>query len=241
VPGVLCLILERGTYEKAGLTGKPYGPKATAGVRPQWIIEFNLRNPSMLHGKKGFDRLIHACKTVLTEPVTWLFTDLGGIDSATAPIERHFPVTSQCSVLISSGPKVKIPEFQPPLAYDLTERDTFSDFSVTLYEWLSLISLESPRLDVNDNNDTFLSRYTPPSSNQLDSQAKQVIRITWEGFFPASWVYDTFVKIMRTTSSKEWFSFGASGFGNDVGSSGRDFKILKLPASFDQFVLWEVF
>lgn len=31
----------------------------------------------MLHGKKGFDRLVYAFKNVLTAPVTWLFTDLG--------------------------------------------------------------------------------------------------------------------------------------------------------------------
>jgi ribonuclease P/MRP protein subunit RPP40 len=31
----------------------------------------------MLHGKKGFDRIVYAFKNVLTAPVTWLFTDLG--------------------------------------------------------------------------------------------------------------------------------------------------------------------
>lgn len=26
----------------------------------------------MLHGKKGFDRLVYTCKNVLNRPVTWL-------------------------------------------------------------------------------------------------------------------------------------------------------------------------
>jgi hypothetical protein len=39
-------------------------------------VEINLRLPSMLHGKKGFDRIVYAFKNVLTKPVTWLFTDL---------------------------------------------------------------------------------------------------------------------------------------------------------------------
>lgn len=30
----------------------------------------------MLHGKKGFDRIVYAFKNVLTAPVTWLFHDL---------------------------------------------------------------------------------------------------------------------------------------------------------------------
>ena len=31
----------------------------------------------MLHGKKGFDRVVHAFKNTLTAPITWLFHDLG--------------------------------------------------------------------------------------------------------------------------------------------------------------------
>ena len=38
-------------------------------------IEINLRLPSMLHGKKGFERIIWAFKNVLTDSVTWLFYD----------------------------------------------------------------------------------------------------------------------------------------------------------------------
>lgn len=28
----------------------------------------------MLHGKKGFDRLLYACKNVLAAPMTWLYS-----------------------------------------------------------------------------------------------------------------------------------------------------------------------
>jgi hypothetical protein len=40
------------------------------------VVEINLRLPSMLHGKKGFDRIVYAFNNVLTTPVTWLFHDL---------------------------------------------------------------------------------------------------------------------------------------------------------------------
>jgi ribonuclease P/MRP protein subunit RPP40 len=33
----------------------------------------------MLHGKKGFDRIVYAFKNVLTASVTWLFSDLAAI------------------------------------------------------------------------------------------------------------------------------------------------------------------
>lgn len=31
----------------------------------------------MLHGKKGFDRLMYACKKVLNQQMKWLFSDVG--------------------------------------------------------------------------------------------------------------------------------------------------------------------
>ena len=40
------------------------------------VIELNLRLPSMLHGKKGFQRIEWAFKNVLNEHVSWLFFDL---------------------------------------------------------------------------------------------------------------------------------------------------------------------
>ena len=38
-------------------------------------IELDLRQPSMVRGKKGFDRIVWAFKNVLTDVVTWLFYD----------------------------------------------------------------------------------------------------------------------------------------------------------------------
>ena len=40
-------------------------------------IELDLRQPSMLHGKKGFERVVWAFKNVLNHSVTWLFHDFG--------------------------------------------------------------------------------------------------------------------------------------------------------------------
>ena len=38
-------------------------------------IEIDLRQPSMVRGKKGFERILWAVKNVLTDTVTWLFVD----------------------------------------------------------------------------------------------------------------------------------------------------------------------
>ena len=40
------------------------------------VIEIDLRQPSMLHGKKGFERIVWAFKNALNHSVAWLFYDL---------------------------------------------------------------------------------------------------------------------------------------------------------------------
>lgn len=70
------MFLDKETYERAGLVGKPYGAKGNRGLKPRWVVDYNLRSPSMFKGKKGFDRLVYACKNVLNEPLSWLFCNL---------------------------------------------------------------------------------------------------------------------------------------------------------------------
>lgn len=55
-------------------TRNPLFPCQFAELVP--VVEINLRLPSMLHGKKGFDRLVWAAKNVLNQSLTWLFVDL---------------------------------------------------------------------------------------------------------------------------------------------------------------------
>jgi hypothetical protein len=53
------------------------GRKHHRVINSSIVVELNLRLPAMLHGKKGFDRIVYAFTNVLTTPVTWLFHDLG--------------------------------------------------------------------------------------------------------------------------------------------------------------------
>ena len=40
------------------------------------VVEIDLRPPSMLHGKKGFERILWAARNVLNHSLMWLFCDL---------------------------------------------------------------------------------------------------------------------------------------------------------------------
>ena len=91
-PGVLKIDLDRATYERCGLAGKAvagFGKKHSNSrfgisfslfelsyTKPLVEVELNLRLPSMLHGKKGFERIVWAFKNVLNQSLTWLFIDL---------------------------------------------------------------------------------------------------------------------------------------------------------------------
>jgi ribonucleases P/MRP protein subunit RPP40 len=51
----------------------------------------------MVQGKKRFERLIWACKNVLTSPLTWLFYDLRDTD----PMEGKFLLAHLFADLLS--------------------------------------------------------------------------------------------------------------------------------------------
>lgn len=93
--GQLTMFLCRETYERAGLVGKSYGAKGTRGLKPRWVVEFDLRSPSMFREKKGFDRLVYACRNVFIEPLTWLFCNVASKSESTIPCRQ--PSSSTCS------------------------------------------------------------------------------------------------------------------------------------------------
>lgn len=165
----------------------------------------------MLHGKKGFERIVWAFKNVLNHSVTWLFYDfnsnseygkaialqcLSTTRSLTAilaakeiPITKHHPVTKSCSPQKRTTERVRVPNISPPLSSD-SDAD-FEDWALETYEWLSLVALESPRILSEDTIDPFLSRYQIPHNDS--GKALNMITLTWTGFIPALWIMHLFI------------------------------------------------
>lgn len=67
------------------------------------VVEYNLRLPSMLHGKKGFERLVWAAKTVLNNSLQWLFFDLNDDHAADLKGTTHIP--GDLNLALATGPK----------------------------------------------------------------------------------------------------------------------------------------
>ena len=162
------------------------------------------------------------------------------LEISTAPLKEHFPILITCPPKIESPIQVELPYLQPPEGCrDLYENE-FSEFSVEIYEWISLISLGSPRVEYGDKIDHFLSRYTRPPLGDKTPVLTEVFKITWTGFASSSWAHRIFVQAILMARPGMWFSFAVLGFDESVRTGGGDCTILKLPNAHNEYMLWEI-
>ena len=153
------------------------------------------------------------------------------------PLNVHFPQRVTVSAEITSNIKVDIPPLKPPTDTSLEYGEDFDDFAVETHEWLSLISLDSPRINPDDRIDSFLSRYASPGQSTTYSN---VVKISWRGFLSPSWANRIFVRALLTVPREAWFAYTVGGFGNVSSSSSKDCTILKVPDAPNEYLLWEV-
>ncbi|KAF2255608.1 hypothetical protein BU26DRAFT_557121 [Trematosphaeria pertusa] len=195
--GVLRLELDRPTYERCGLQGKPIEDGGKKHQKARWVVEFGLRAPSMVHGKKGFSRLEWACKNVLNESLTWLFYNFNpsareALPAGKEPISTHQPFIHALEPTVTKLPRTLVPNLA---VADLSALYAQED-ALTLYEYLALLSLGSPRLCATDRVDPHLSRYEVPDFGH-GLGARDMVRVRWRGFIPAQFVRDLFLVVRR--------------------------------------------
>lgn len=173
----------------------------------------------MLHGKKGFERIVWAFKNVLNKAVTWLFHDFDEkvdmnndgklvslhrclkrkerraesyssvIESSGHPISQHHPVMRSSSPTITTTREVIVPKITP--SHALNTALDFEDWALGTHEWISLVALESPRILSNDQIDPFLCRHTISDDKTISS----VIKLKWCGLIPGIWIRSIFIEL----------------------------------------------
>ncbi|KAI0126213.1 ribonuclease P 40kDa subunit [Xylariales sp. AK1849] len=237
--GTLTMYLEKETYERAGLIGQPHGVKGKRGLKPRWIVQYDLRNTASFPGKKGFDRLLYACKNVLKQPVTWLFHCLSKTPDPD-PLQKHFPVKYTSSPSFIEVTQAQAPILKPPETALATEgRMDLEEFATDVYEWISLLRLQSPRIDVGDKIDPYLSRYSVPG-NPGESQEATLGKVSWQGFISPTWTQQTMVEAILAISSRSWFSLSVTSYGRGVKGEGTECTILRPPNSPGEYCLWDI-
>jgi ribonuclease P/MRP protein subunit RPP40 len=130
-----------------------------------------------------------------------------------------------------------MPKLSPDVgSLSTSGREDFEDFSTGVYEWLSLVRLQSPRIEVGDKIDPYLSRYQVPES---EAESK-ICKISWQGFFAPYWSRQTLIDIITTLPPKSWFSFSTTTFSKGLAGDNAECTILRLPSSTGEYLMWEV-
>ncbi|KAM4066986.1 ribonuclease subunit [Hirsutella rhossiliensis] len=235
--GVLKMYLDKETYERAGLTGKPHGPKGNRGLKPSWVVSYDLMSPAMMIGKKGFDRLVYACQSVLNTPLTWLYCNADPSTSGLDPLERYKPTYHTVAPAVVQKRQVPQVELGVPASILAEEdRSGLEETATELYEWLSLHRLQSPRATLGDAVDPFLSRYSIPCSK--GGQA-QICLLNWHGFLGASWLRDLITDALETCPPHLWVSISATGFPRSVPGNANDLTLLRASGTANEYLMWE--
>ncbi|KAK4078231.1 uncharacterized protein Triagg1_3247 [Trichoderma aggressivum f. europaeum] len=173
--GNLDLYLDRETYERAGLEGKPYGIKGGRGSKPRWTMSVDLLQD--LNAKQ---------MTSSPRPST---------DTGIHQIPLRIP-----STILAQG-----------------DREALEYSATDMYEWLSLVRLESPRVVAGDAIDSYLSRYAPPGA---DSTADQV-------------------QVFTNCPSQSWFALSGTTFSRNILGGCNELSFLRPPESSGEFLMWE--
>ncbi|KAJ4174498.1 hypothetical protein NW754_004917 [Fusarium falciforme] len=235
--GTLTMYLDKETYERAGLVGKPYGAKGGRGSKPRWVVSYNLRDPTMFRGKKGFDRLIYACKTVFNKPITWLFCNNTETTPNPDPLQQFFPTGYTSSPGISRDSAVVQPslDVDPEILANI-DREGLEHFATECYEWLSLVRLASPRVEPQDSIDSYLSRYSVPGDTHNN---RNVCKLSWQGFISAQWLHGLIMGVLAVCPSEMWFSLSATRFSKSVAGNSDDLTILRPSVAAGKYIMWE--
>jgi ribonucleases P/MRP protein subunit RPP40 len=204
----------------------------------------------MLHGKKGFERLIWAAKNVLNRQLTWLFVDVKSSYEIKGQYRIHALNESMTTADILSGPieqhKPEVTKVGPVHqeilagAVPLIDRaETIADamYEEQLLEWLGLVLLKSPRIALHDNVDPYLCRYELPEAaeskenNNSPDTSQKLHHLQWKGLISSRFV-TTLLLEMKKDLEKGWFGLNVSAFG------GVSYTLLCLEGS--EALFWDI-
>jgi ribonucleases P/MRP protein subunit RPP40 len=102
-------------------------------------------------------------------------------------------------------------------------------YAEEMYEWLGLVALESPRINVGDKIDPYLSRYAVPDLEPTGGSSGSVaqgniVKLRWQGFIPTRFVLELW-SLSSGMAGGSWVAINACSFG------GRGYTALQVGSS----------
>ncbi|KYG47276.1 hypothetical protein M433DRAFT_133131 [Acidomyces richmondensis BFW] len=208
--GILRLEVDKPIYERMGLDAKPIRSEGRKHVKARFAIEINLRQPSMVSGKKGFEKVVRAFNEVLNFSLSWLFYDFRTQEIREGPISAFQP-----KVFELMGDNLTIDDISIPVFPDMINSADPTE-ATELLEWISLVGLASPRVRGTDQIDSILSRYnTPKLDDKLSPRMQALKRYRWHGFIPAPYILKVLLAAYKSTGV-QWFAVSAVSFTSEA-------------------------
>ncbi|KAI5291737.1 hypothetical protein KEM54_001040 [Ascosphaera aggregata] len=177
----------------------------------------------MLHGNQRFDKILSTFKHVLSEPLKWLFCDLGPnpdyteigtvtirFVSPTISNRQHVlvpPLDPTASVyspptppaasssLSSSSARHLNKTYEDKHARKELSQEFLRQTTDDLTEWLALVALDSPSVRSDDSTDPFISRYALPAPKE-NCQEDNLVHVNWNGLIPARWIMQVVISLL---------------------------------------------
>ncbi|KAI9728660.1 MAG: hypothetical protein M1828_002766 [Chrysothrix sp. TS-e1954] len=204
--GILMLEVDKSTYERVGLEGKAIPDGGRKHKPHRFSIEIDLGSTSMVHGKRGFERVVEGLK------------EEGAAKGLEGPISKHHPMIKTSKPSIRHMVGVEVPPFQAITQGEDLDASRYADKddATDLQEWLGLVALQSPRVLAADATDGYLSRYRVPgvSAPQDDggkSSAQDLVCLRYHGFLPASTIMKMLIAARRAARN-HWAALTTSDF-----------------------------
>jgi ribonucleases P/MRP protein subunit RPP40 len=119
------------------------------------------------------------------------------------------------------------------------EKTSFQDFAAEIYEWLSLVKLESPRVLVSGQVDSNVSRYhVPGAADQI--RPSNIAKLSWQGFITSRWTQSILMETLFSLPSKTWFSISMTSFPSGMPADSTEVTFLRPQESPGEYLLWEL-
>lgn len=150
------------------------------------------------------------------------------------------PIRCVPSPQFTEHPDAAVPPLAPPpdLIADGGDEE-LPAFAGEIYEWLSLLRLESPRVSSADSVDPYLSRYRPPGEPGEWPLAR-LVTVVWEGLLPPCLARNLLIETILALPSQSWFSISVSAFPRGFSGGAAETTVLRPPASPSEFLLWDI-
>ena len=204
-------------------------------VKSRWRVNLDLRAPSSVAGKKGFERLRVAGKPngVLGDGRAWLVCDAESISQGEGKGSiLDAEVVGGIHPTICEA-KQEVKNVEGVLVPDMTRRWTVMEQTDEeewweLVEWLDLVALGSPRVVGGDQVDTYMSRYSVPQP-----ATKGNLRVLkWEGLLSSEWMTSLLIEIIklsRARKSTHWIALSATGHQTEAVGGVDGYTVLLQP------------